>query len=222
MHITWSRNDPYIYTHDHWNPFRRSNRLSYQTMSSTCTQSQLCAATPVSPFVQCPTSFRPLPSSVATFISIEIFWANHMSVAEWTDTYGIHHRKIIWSRYRKLEWVGFEPTSTKIRSGALTNWAIRPWVQLALWANFVQLLQLHRLLSVRLHFGHCLRQSPRLIQLKFFRSNHMSVLAQKISIEINVATDEGNGRNEVGHWTNGETGVAAQSWLWVQVELMVW
>ena len=47
-------------------------------------------------------------------------------------------------------------------------------------------------------------------------------LAQKISIEINVATDEGNGRNEVGHWTNGETGVAAQSWLWVQVELMVW
>ena len=35
-------------------------------------------------------------------------------------------------------------------------------VQLALRANFVQLLQFHRLFSVRFHFGHCLRQSPRL------------------------------------------------------------
>ena len=30
------------------NPFRSSNRLSYQAMSSTRTQSQLCTATPIS------------------------------------------------------------------------------------------------------------------------------------------------------------------------------
>ena len=45
---------------------------------------------------------------------------------------------------------------------------------------------------------------------------------KKTSIKINVATDEGNSRNEIEHWTNDEIGVAVQSWLWVRVELMVW
>ena len=56
---------------------------------------------------------------------------------------GTHHWRIIWSSYRKLVWVGFEPTTTEFCSEALTDWAIRPWVQLALRANFVQLLQFH-------------------------------------------------------------------------------
>ena len=38
----------------------------------------------------------------------------------------------------------------------------------------------------------------------------------------NVATDEGNSRNEMWRWTNDEIGVAVQSWLWVRVELMAW
>ena len=41
------------WTHDHWILFRCSNQLSYQTMSSTCTQNQLDTATPISSFVQC-------------------------------------------------------------------------------------------------------------------------------------------------------------------------
>ena len=45
---------------------------------------------------------------------------------------------------------------------------------------------------------------------------------KKTSIKINVATDKGNSRNEIEHWTNDEIGVAVQSWLWVRVELMVW
>ena len=57
--------------------------------------------------------------------------------------YGIHNWRIVISSYRKLAWVGFEPTTTELRSDALTDWAIRPWVQLALRANFVQLLQFH-------------------------------------------------------------------------------
>ena len=57
--------------------------------------------------------------------------------------YGIHHWRIFRSSYRKLAWVRFEPTTTKFRSDALTDWATRPWVQLALSANFVQLLQFH-------------------------------------------------------------------------------
>ena len=57
--------------------------------------------------------------------------------------YSIHHWRIFRSSYRKLAWVGFEPTTTEFRSDAVTDWAIRPWVQLALRANFVQLLQFH-------------------------------------------------------------------------------
>ena len=52
-----------------------------------------------------------------------------MSVTEWVDTHGIHHGRILWSSYRKLAWVGFEPTTTEFRSDALADWAIRPWVQ---------------------------------------------------------------------------------------------
>ena len=56
--------DIYIHTYD-------LHRLTYQTMNSTRTQSQLCIATPISSFVQCQVSFRLLPSSVATFIYIK-------------------------------------------------------------------------------------------------------------------------------------------------------
>ena len=45
-------------------------------------------------------------------------------VADWIDTYNIHHWRILRSSYRKLAWVGFEPTTTEFRSDALTNWAI--------------------------------------------------------------------------------------------------
>ena len=45
---------------------------------------------------------------------------------------------------------------------------------------------------------------------------------KKISVKTNMATDEGNSQNEIGHWANNEIGVAVQSWLSVWVELMVW
>ena len=32
-------------------------------------------------------------------------------------------------------------------------------------------------------------------------------------IKINVATDEGNSQNEIGHYTKNEIGVAVKSWL---------
>ena len=63
-----------IWTHNHWMPFRPSNRLSYQTMSSTRTQSLLFIATPIASFVPCQISFQLLPLSVAMFILIKIFF----------------------------------------------------------------------------------------------------------------------------------------------------
>ena len=54
----------------------------------------------------------------------------------------------IWILYLKN--LGFGPTTTEFRPDALTDWAIRPWVQLTLWTKFVQLLQFHRLFSADL------------------------------------------------------------------------
>ena len=51
---------------------------------------------------------------------------------------------------------------------------------------------------------------------------HSCNYLKKMSIETNVALDEGNSRNQIGHWTNDEIGAAVQSRLWVQVELMAW
>ena len=47
-----------IWTHNHWIPFRCSTQLSYQTISSTATQRQLCRPIPISSFVQCHNWFR--------------------------------------------------------------------------------------------------------------------------------------------------------------------
>ena len=42
-----------------------------------------------------------------------------------------------------MAWVGFETKTTEFGSDALTNWAIRPSIQLSLRASFVQPLQFH-------------------------------------------------------------------------------
>ena len=47
------------------------------------------------------------------------------------------HEEIELRSYRKLAWVEFKPTTTEFRSYAVTDWAIRLWIQLALRANFV-------------------------------------------------------------------------------------
>ena len=51
--------------------------------------------------------------------------------------------RIFRSSYRKLAWVVFECTTTGFRSDTLTDWPIRPCVQLTLRANFGQPLQFH-------------------------------------------------------------------------------
>ena len=66
-----------------------------------------------------------------------------MNVVEWTDTYGIHHWKVIWSSNSELARVGVELTTTEFRSDTPTDLATISWVQLALRANFVQLFQYH-------------------------------------------------------------------------------
>ena len=38
---------------------------------------------------------------------------------------------------------------------------------------------------------------------------HSRVYLKKTSVKINVANDEGNSQNEIGHWANDEIPVAA-------------
>ena len=71
----------------------------------------------------------------ARLFELKVSLGNHMSVVEWADTYGIHHWRILWSSYRKLAWVGFEPTTNEFLSGDLTDWRIRPclWSTALMW-----------------------------------------------------------------------------------------
>ena len=73
--------------------------------------------------------------------------------------------RILRSSYRKLASVGFEPTTTEFLSDTLTKWAIRPWVQVPVRANFVQLLQFH--------LFHLFVQCSRFISVFAFVSHHI-------------------------------------------------
>ena len=79
--------------------------------------------------------------------------------------------------YSKLAWVGFEPTTTEFRSDALTDWAIRPWGQLALRANFEQLLQFHLFV-----------QCSRFISVFAFVSRHIYFKRSLAKVITNVKT----------------------------------
>ena len=129
-------------------------------MSSARAQSQHSIVTPISSFVQCQISLLLLPSSVAIFYYSKFCRDNHMSVAESTDRFGIHHRMILRGSYRNLTWAGFEPRTTEFCLDALTDWTNRSWVHLALRANFLQLFDFfyHLLFSARFHFGYFLDQ----------------------------------------------------------------
>ena len=66
--LAWEKLQP-ISTHIHSIPFRRSNWLNYQAMSTTCNQSQLCKATLISSF--CPVSDFIL---AITFVSRHVYF----------------------------------------------------------------------------------------------------------------------------------------------------
>ena len=66
-----------------------------------------------------------------------------MSFSVWyIHVYGIHHRRIF--EIAIESWPEWDLNPWPLNSvQTLTNWAIRPWVQFAVRANFVQLLQFH-------------------------------------------------------------------------------
>ena len=164
-----------IWTHHHWIPFRRSNRPSYQAMSPIRTESQLCTATPISSLFSVFTfHFSYCLRQSPHLLEAKSRTSNHIS-SGMIDTYGVHHWRTFRSSSRNLAWMGFEPTTTEFHSHALTDWAIRPWVQLALRANFLRLLQFHLFVQWS-HFilAIFLRQSPHLLSAKSGTVNHVS------------------------------------------------
>ena len=71
--------------------------------------------------------------------------------------------------------MGFEPTTTEFRSDALTDWAITPWVQLPLRANFVQLLEFHLFV-----------QCARFISVFAFVSRHISISKRQACWNLHI------------------------------------
>ena len=132
-----------VWTHNHWIRCRCSNWLSYQTVNLTRCQIQLFRTTPISSLCSVFTfHFGLCLPQLPHLLLAKSRTGNHV-VAEWIDTYDIPHWKILRSSSRKLAWVGCEPTTAEFRSDFLAEWTIRPWVQLALRATIVQLLQFH-------------------------------------------------------------------------------
>ena len=113
--------------------------------------------------------------SVSHFLSVFclrqlpcLFWlkfvlGNHVSVAEWAHTWGIHHWEVLWRWYRKLAWVGSEPTTTEFCWDALSYWTTSPWVQLGLRANFVHYSNFIVFSVSHFDSAVCFCQSPRLL-----------------------------------------------------------
>ena len=62
--------------------------------------------------------------------------------------------RIPWSSYKKLAWEKLQPISTYIHSIPFrcSDWAIRPWVQLATRASFVKLLWFHHFVQCQISF----------------------------------------------------------------------
>ena len=85
-----------IWTHIHWIPFRRRNRLSYQAINATRTQSQLCTAILISLSVQC-LSVRFL--DYLKKISIKINVATAKAKSKWNLTL---NKRWNWSSCTKL------------------------------------------------------------------------------------------------------------------------
>ena len=107
-------------------------------MSSNRSQSQFWAGTPISSLcLVFKFHFCLCLRQALHLLEVNSHTGNNVS------TGGTHQWRIFRSSYIKLAWLGFEPTTTEFRSDALTDWAFKPWVQLALRGNSLQLLQIY-------------------------------------------------------------------------------
>ena len=122
---------------------------------------------------------------------------------EWINTYDTHHWKIFRSSFRNLARVGFEPTTDEFRSNALTDWPIKPWVELIRWGNFVQ----------QLHY-HLLGQCSRFISVFAFVRWHICVkLSVILVITLVAAWIDTCGNN---HWRIFRS--SYRKWDWFGLE----
>ena len=96
--------------------------------------------------------------------------------AEWIYAYGINHWSIFWISYKKLAQAWFERTVTEFCADALTDRALKPWVQLILTGSFVQLL-LFYLFNQSSHFTSTIAfisPRPHLLWVKCHTGNHVN------------------------------------------------
>ena len=131
------------WTHNHWIPFRLSNDWAIRPWIQFALRFDFVQSLQFHRLFSVRFHFGYCLRQFPHLFLLRFCRGNHMSVAEWTDVCGIYHWRTLWRSYRKLDQVGLEPTTTEFHSDSLTNWTIRPWVQFAIEANFVQSLQFH-------------------------------------------------------------------------------
>ena len=126
--------------------------------------------------------------------------------------YGIHHWRIFRSSFRKLVWVGFEPTTTEFRSDALSDWAIRPSVQLALRANFA----LYIWYKVYYSFDSQLPNNPKLfwLLLLYFFITAITFSAQSYIKQSIMSVRKGFSKKENSKKISVPCDVAGNSSYW--------
>ena len=117
---------------------------------------------------------------------------------EWIDTCDIHHWRVSKSIARKLVRVRFEPTTTEFCSDALTDWGIRPWVQVTIKANILQL-----------HHFYLFVQCSRFISVFAFVSRHICFYVN--SLTCYFVSTEWIDTYGIHHW--GFLEVVIESWI---------
>ena len=91
--------------------------LRYQALRSTHSEFQLLLSVQI--------SLKPLSLSITIVFKLKSSTEDDIVVAEWTNTYDIHHGKIFRNSCRKFASVGFEPSISKFFLDILPNWITR-------------------------------------------------------------------------------------------------
>ena len=139
-------------------------------------------------------------------ISIKTNVATHEGNNNWNEMWDWTKNEI-WGAGQGWLWVRVELMASYLIQLEPLNWIHCSWVELPFTSTFYSYF--------KESFGgeyHMYQVIPL----------HSCDYSNRLPIKINVGTYEGKSWNETDTKQIDEIGVAAQSWLWVRVELVAW
>ena len=85
-----------------WSSYRKLAWVGFEPMNTEFNSHSEATLCSYSNFIICSVSDFILAIAFVSHhvcFNLKFSWGNHMSVAEWSDTYGVHYWRIIWSSY---------------------------------------------------------------------------------------------------------------------------